>query len=722
MTLAEQTKKLQEWIHHHPKPEQVKEKEATEVYGKLIDCIIDHNHLYYVENSPIISDKEYDDLFAYLKKIEETYPQIISWNSPTQSLIGQVSEWFNQAQHKVKLLSLENSYNAEDLKDFDERLRKILEKNNITSYGYEVEPKYDGLSAELIYEHWKFMQAITRGDGVTGDDITINAKTIKSIPKKLTADIKSLRLRGEIMMPKSVWKKLNKEREDEGLTPFANPRNAASWSVKLLDSGEVAKRGLVCFVYDVLTCEGSQCPHAHDNVFEWLGKVWLPILKRNPKCKNIDEVIKICTDPKTKEYLEGMDYDFDGIVIKVIGAENREILWATEHHPRRAIAYKFPAQLAATQINSVDFQVGRTGIITPVANLQPVELSGVTIKRVSLHNFDFTKDKDIHVHDRVWLQRSGEVIPYIVSTITDRRPKDAKKILPPTKCPSCGSKIIKEDIHYYCINPSCPAQLKEKLIHFTSKNCMDIEGIGESTVDLLVEKDMVKSMEDIYDLLDHKVQAQLLKFPGFGDKKVTEIVKQLEDSKKKPLWRLLNGLGIPWVGKKTAQEIVRYIDKENRKVHTLDDLITVMTDQEFLVSIYGIGEKIIEGIQEFFKRQRPLLHHLEKFWLNFDAKKYTEALLDEESSKWSFSITWTFPIKRETIVEIMQKNGYFFHEHPTKTTTFILIWEDAGSKKEKAIEYGIKLYENWSTIEKTFTFLKDIPQEKTKKIQTKSLF
>lgn len=697
MTLSEQTKIIQTYIKEHPSIKNISDSdELHKLYTDVIDCLVDHNHLYYIESSPIISDKEYDELFAYLKKIEEFHPELISSNSPTQGLIGQVSEWFVQAQHTVKLASLENTYNAEDLTDRDERIKKILEKDRewiVPEISYTIEPKFDGLSVELIYKNGKLTQAITRGDGRIGEDITANAKTIKNIPQKLKHPV-DISVRGEIMMPKSVWKDLNKEREEEGEIPFANTRNAASWSIKLLDSKEVAKRGLVCYVYDILQT---------NNENESLETLWLPVYPRTKQYSSIQEVIEICLDSKTKQQLESEDIDFDGLVIKVQDYNHRNFLWSTDHHPRWAVAYKFPAQLASTQIISVDFQVGRTGIITPVGNLEPVELSGVTIKRVSLHNFDFIKEKDLHIWDYVRIQRSGEVIPYIVGIIKERRNEQILPIEMPSKCPSCGWKVKNEDIHYYCTNPKCLAKLKEQILHFVSKNCMDIQWIWESIVDILVEQNIVQSIADIYRIPEHSTQILLRKFPGIGDKKVAEIVNEIGESKQQPLRRLLNGLGIPHVGKKMAQDIVQAM--VSQQPVCLEDILYILTDRDFLITVYGIGDKTLDALVDFFSDQdnQEMLMHLRDIGMKFTVDAGGYDLFKEK--KESFSITGTFPISRELIVTTLEKEGYIFHDTPTKSTELMLIGEKAWSKKEKAQELWLTLYEGRDVLCKQFPIL-----------------
>lgn len=702
MLLSENTKHIQEFINSHPNVISISDSdELHKIYTELIDCLVDHNHLYYIESNPIISDKEYDDLFAYLKKIEELHPEIISSNSPTQWLIGQVSEGFKQARHTEKLASLENTYNAEDLNDRDERIKKILEKKSElinTKVDYTIEPKFDWISVELIYKNWRLEQAITRGDWRVWEDVTNNVKTIKNIPQKLKQSV-DIAVRWEIMMPKSVWKELNKEREIEWEIPFANTRNAASWSIKLLDSKEVEKRWLVCFVYDILShCEDEW----NKDVAIHLESLWLPTYPRNKGTSSIQEVIDICLDNQIKKQLESENFDFDGLVIKVKDLQQRDVLWSTDHHPRWAVAYKFPAQITSTKIISVDFQVGRTWVITPVANLEPVELSGVTIKRVSLHNIDFIKAKDLNIWDYVWLQRSGEVIPYIVWVITERR-KDIQHIIMPKSCPSCWEKVINVDVHYYCTNPKCPAKLKEQVLHFVSKNCMDIQWIWESIVEILIQQNIVQNITDIYKILEHSTQFILRRFPGIGDKKVSEIVKELEESKQQPLRRLINWLGISHVGKKMAQDIAQAM--VSQQPVCLEDILYILTDRDFLVTVYGIWDKTLDALVDYFSNpsNQEMLMNLRDIGMKFRVDWNGYDLYTEK--KESFSITGTFPFSRDQIVSLLEKEWYIFHDNPIKTTEFMLIGEKAGSKKEKAQEMWLKIYEGWENLTKQFPVL-----------------
>ncbi len=712
MSIAEQTKKIHNFIQENPIVDEISDFDILyKIYWKLIDIIVDHNHLYYINNEPIISDWEYDQIFAYLKKIEELHPELISSNSPTQWLVGQISEGFAQARHVVKLASLENSYNAQDLLDWAERVKKLLEKSDLEDKNvlYSIEPKFDGLSVELIYRDGKLSQAITRGDGRVGEDITQNIKTIQNLPQKLEWDLlhTEYHFRWEVLMPKSVWKDLNKEREANGETPFANTRNATAGSIKLLDSREVAKRWLVCYVYDILNDDIKELG------VEQLKKRWLPVFADFGVFEDIADVVEICQNPQTKDSLDMEDIDFDGLVIKVKDASQRQILWSTDHHPRRAIAFKFPAQLASTQILSVDFQIWRTGILTPVANLEAVELSGVTIKRVSLHNIDFIKEKDLHIGDFVRIQRSGEVIPYIIWVIKERRQKsDLIPISMPNLCPSCNSKIRIIDIHHYCINPKCPAKLKEQILHFVSKNCMDIQWVWESIVDILVEQNIVQNVADIYQIPEAPTQILLRKFPGIWEKKLAEITKEIEESKKQPLWRLINWLWIPHIGKKMAQDIVHAMSSQQPVC--LEDILQILVDEDFLKTVYGIWEKTLKSLIEYFSdpKIQEMLIYLRNIGMSFEVDTNGFNLFKE--GKWVFSITGTFPISRDKVVDLLEKEWYVFQDNPNKNTNFILIWEKAGSKKAKAEKLWLKIYQWRDQIKKQFPILETIKTDDDK--------
>lgn len=735
MTIQEITKNLQQFIQQNPSPDTLSEAQISPIYQQYIDCLTDHNHLYYVEYNPIISDKEYDDLFSYIKKIEEYFPHIISSNSPTQNLIGQIQEGFSQAKHQIPMLSLENSYNIQDLANRDDFITKHLNKSVVvrdnetiqkgTKYSYYIEPKFDGISVEVIYKNGQLHQAITRGDGTTGDDITQNVKTIQNLPKTIS-HTEEIHLRGEIMMPKSVRKKINEERIKKWEQAFANTRNAAAGSIKLLDTNEAKKRELICYLYD--NVHGTKITH-QENIQQLKGR-WLPVFDRHKIYDTINQVIDTTQDAKTQQFFMQQDIDFDGLVIKINEISNRGILWTTQHHPRRAIAYKFPAQQISTQVQSIDRQVGRSGVITPVANLAPVQLSWVTISRVSLHNSDFINTKDIQLHDYVRVQRSGEVIPYIVWVIKERR-ENTQKILAPTQCPSCWHSTSHIDMHTYCTNHACPAQLQEKIEHFVSKQCMDIEWIGSSIAQILITHNIIKTVDELYTFTQPEKQAMLRSLPGFADKKVSEIVKQLESSKTKPLRRLIHGLGIPNIGKKTAMMLQEAIASsvipaaKPESSFTIKELISYLTNAELLTQIHGIGEKMVQSLQAFFHDETniTIIQNIINAWVNIqptDTNKNTNSLFAGQH----FAITGTFPVSREQIITACETQGMVFDANPTKQSSYMLIGDNPGSKKTKAEEYNILLIQWRELLTSHFPFLTQIPlQNKTSNIPTaQSLF
>lgn len=745
MKLSEKTKELKNYLENNQNVSIVSQSEISKIYQELIDCVTDHNHLYYIENQPIISDSEYDQFFDYIKKIEQEFPYMISWNSPTQKLVNQIQEWFNKSEHKAPMLSLENSYNAKDLQEREERINRILSKSwEDKTITYYVEPKFDGISIELIYEDWIFSKAITRWDWLIWEDVTENVKTIKNIPKALKGQIKwTISFRWEILIWKSELEKINKEREKNWLQIYANTRNLASWSLKQLDPNITASRNLQCFIYEILYANiisTKLIKLAHGEISSTINKdfsqditvemtiknLWLPTYSVIKSSNNIQDIIKICEDPKTKNNLQQEDVDFDWLVIKVEWNNLRRIIWYTEHHPKRAIAYKFPAEQVSTQIKSVEFQVWRTWIITPVANLEPVNLSGATISRVSLHNFDFIKEKDIHQNDFVRLQRSGEVIPYITWVIKERRNNNSQAILPPEHCPSCKTVLTNVDMHYYCQNLECPAQIKEKIIWFVSKECMDIEWIWESVVTVLVDNKIISNISDLYKLLDFETERIVRRFPWFADKKIVEIQKQLQESKNKEFRRLLNGLWIPWIGKKTSKDIANELasmsssneqrnitlevkDIKNNKIWNLEQISKHLTNPEFLISIYGVWEKIIEWIINYRNNNLELLQKLENIGLNFNFIQKTTL-----ESKWNFCITGSFDIPRPEIIKKMEEKWFIFDSSPNKNTKYMLIWSKAWSKLAKAEELWTKIIKTRDNITKAFPFLLEIQINKLK--------
>ena len=683
-------------------------------YTDLIDCIIDHNHLYYIENSPIISDKEYDTLYQLLNEFESLHPEYISDSSPTQRLIWQyeIQKEFKKSNHISPILSLQNTYNNEDILERYESITTILKKKieeienedkkksllwKIQELQFLIEPKYDWLSIVITYYDGKLYKAVTRWDGYTGDDVTENIKTIKNLPQKIDAK-GTIILRGEILMPKSTWKKINQEREDNWEDPFANTRNAASWSLKLLDTNEVAKRWLVCYVYDIIQWEES--------ILKYFSQYTSRTLNNQNSIKGIIETISTDT---TKNNLIQADIDFDGLVIKIIDPEIREILWQTNHHPRRAIAYKFPAQQIATKIESIERQIGRTGILTPVANLTPTELSWVTISRVSLHNRDFIKSKDIQINDRVWLQRSGEVIPYIVWVITNRRNNTQEKLHSSNiYCPACNTKAKKiENIvgtkskpekttQFFCTNSSCCGITKEQIKHFVSKNCMNISSIGESIIDMLVDQKILHNISDIYTLTSPEKIFLLKRLPGIGEKKIDTFIDEINKSKTILFRRLLNWLGISGIGIKLAKEISSTLEKCWRsKLKNLDEIFEIITKEEFLSSVFGIGEKIIEELQKRYenKYNKDILRKLWKHGVQI----YFSNSDTISRNWWTICITGIFPLSRNELEFYIWQAGYIFSQNLTKSVDYLLVGENAWSKKDK-IWPNTKIINNWEEI------------------------
>ncbi len=738
MNIVALTKKCQSLIQDHTNILTIDHDTLNTHYNQLIQCLTEHNHRYHIQAAPIISDYEYDQLFSYLKKIEEYYPNLISQDSPTQSLVEQSSdtrEWFSKAKHKTKLLSLQNSYNENGLKDFDKTVQKILSKSVKTQEDieYYCEPKFDWISVELIYKNRKLTQAITRWDGYMGDDITNNVKQIQNIPHTLTkwginmSD--ELRFRAEIVMPKSQRQKMNKEKAKAGENLFANTRNAAAGTIKLLDSQEVKKRNLICYVYEIMNHE--QKIKTQEQAYNIMKELWLPVFWRGQKKWNIEQVTKLCLQESTYKELEKFDIDFDGIVIKVNNIEQREQIWQTDHHPRRAIAYKFPAQQATTQIQSVEWQVGRTWTLTPVAHLNPIKLSGVTISRASLHNHDYIINKDIRTKDRVRIQRSGEVIPYIIAAIKEKRNTDqqTKPIVVPSTCPSCKAKIQKKEAQYYCPNfKNCGTQIKEQLIHFCSKQCMQIEWLGEKLISTLVEQNIIKNVTDLYKLQDRERYRIVQRLPWFGHKRIEDLISQIEWSKKQELWRLIHGLGLPGMGKKMSKELQKAIQrkiKDDKEQYNATKFIKDLQDNNFLNQIPWVADTTIKNLGDRSKdpfNQRVLLE-LEKHWLEFNVQEAGEK---QGRLSWlHFSITGSLNIPREEIIKNLEKNGATYDSEPTNKTDFIFIGEKAGSKRTKAEKYKLKTYNSIQDFQNNYPevlILNRKNDTQNKKPESQSLF
>ncbi|HOX54505.1 MAG: NAD-dependent DNA ligase LigA [Candidatus Omnitrophica bacterium] len=655
-----------------------KAKARTEL-EKLRREIKHHDYRYYVLAQPEISDKEYDDLLYKLKKLEDQFPDLISPDSPTQRVSGQVLEGFKTVKHKTKMYSLDNTYSFEEIKDWQDRVKKILTKENIE---YVAELKIDGLSSSLAYRNGKFQTGATRGDGLTGEDVTLNLKTIRAIPLELFGKNfpKSLDVRGEVYMDKDELSKLNKERLEKNEPLFANPRNAASGSLKLLDTRITAKRRLKFLAHSFGSIEPKEVVNTQWEFLEKIRSWGLPVNPYNKLYNNIEEVVEYCR--KWQDKRDSLKYEIDGIVIKVNSLAQQEKLGFTLKSPRWSIAYKFPAHQATTKIRDIKVQVGRTGTLTPVAELEPVECAGVTISRATLHNFDEIERLDVRIGDRVILERAGEVIPKIIKVVSSVRTGKERKLKIPELCPVCQGKVSKEkeeDVAYFCINPSCPAQIEKGLIHFASRTALDIEGMGEAVVQQLVEKKLVKDFADIYALKKEDV----LKLDLFKDKKADNLLKAIEKSKSQPLSRLLFALGIRHVGEKAAYVLAQ-------KFASIDKLI--QSKIEDLKNIRDIGDVMSESIADFFSQEqtKKLIGKLKKYGVNT-----YEKVVETRSAKFSGkTFVFTGELKSFSRTEAEKKVrelGGEFSSSVSKETDFVVAGDNPGTKYQKAKELRINI-------------------------------
>jgi len=647
-------------------------EQARKRIEELRSQIIYHEKKYYVDNEPQISDYEFDQLVAELKKLEEAYPELVTSDSPTQRVGEKPVEGFPTIEHRRPLLSIENCYNEEELREFEERIRKLLPGEKIE---YVAELKIDGLSMSIIYRHGRYQQAATRGDGFRGDEVTAQVKTIRSLP--LTIPLKEeVEVRGEVYLPYESFKKINQERDKRGEPLFANPRNAAAGSIRLLDPKEVATRNLDIFMYYIFI-NGQEMPSQWENL-QQLKKLGFKINPNSRLCRNLEEVIDYYREWTEKR--DTLEYDVDGLVIKVNSTRQRELLGATAKSPRWAIAYKFPARQATTKLKDIIIQVGRTGALTPVALLEPVQISGTTISRCTLHNEEELKRKDIRIGDYVLLERSGDVIPHIVSVMKERRTGQEKPFNWPDKCPVCHSKLYKEEGEAIsrCINPSCPARLRESIIHFASRRAMNIEGLGEAWVDQLLAQGLIKQMTDLYNLK----YEQLIKLDRMGPKSASNLLDQIEESKKRELWRLIFALGIRHVGEKMAQSLARkYKDLERLAASSEEELMTVE----------DVGPKVAQSIVFFFQQpeNKELIKKLKAAGLNFKEKE--EAAGPKPLESLTFVLTGSLlSMTREQAKEKIEKLGGTVSASVSKKTDYLVVGEEPGSKLEKARELGVK--------------------------------
>ncbi len=650
---------------------------------------------YYVQSDPVLSDYEYDQLFAWLKQLEQENPHLVSADSPTQKVAqglasatptaaGKAPEGATKAfptvQHLVPMLSLENSYNADDLVDWD---RKVREQSGLTDIEYCIEPKFDGASISLIYENDKLTRGATRGDGVAGEDITVNIRQIKYIPATAAFskhDIQTIEIRGEVLINKDTFKAFNDHRAANNLPPLANPRNAASGSLRMVDPKEVAKRGLEAFVYHMsyhVMERGKEEPkeiQTHSNTLDMLSKLGFRSPAKEKKVvKGIQAVVDYCHAFETER--DNLPYEIDGMVIKVNDYALQDKLGMTTHHPRWAMAYKFKARQATSKLRKVEFQVGRTGSITPVAKIDPVPIGGVTVGSISLFNEDVVREKDLKIGDTVLVERAGDVIPYIVKSVADLRDGSEQDIVFPTNCPVCDSKLEKPEGEsvWRCPNINCEAQVIERMIHFVSKDAMDIRSLGESNVRKFYSLGLMKDIPGIYELDFSKLE----QLEGFGKKSLSNLQAAIEQSKGQPLHRLIFGLGIRYVGETTAKTLANAI-------HHLLDYKGWTAEQ--LLELEDIGPKVAGSISQFFANADNIavLQKLESLGVNLHNNKSTQdggGSLDGQT----FLFTGTLnKLKRNDAEEMVEQQGGKILSGVSSKLNYLVVGEEAGSKLEKA--------------------------------------
>lgn len=631
-----------------------------------------HSYRYYVLDNPEISDSEYDKLMKELEKLEKKYPEYFDPNSPTQRVGGAPLKEFNQVRHNVPMLSLQDVFSFEELKDWDRRVRSEL-----SEVEYVVELKIDGLSVCLSYENGVLKTAATRGDGVVGEDVTQNVRTIKSVPLKINY-LNPLEVRGEVYMPKDAFEKLNIQREEMEEPLFANPRNAAAGSLRQLDSKITAQRKLDIFIFNIQRIEGKDF-ESHSDALEFLSSLGFKVSPKRIICSNIDEVIKSIQE--LGEMRGELPFEIDGIVIKVNNLKDREKLGQTAKAPRWAVAYKYPAEKKKTKLIDIIVQVGRTGAITPTAILEPVRIAGSTVSRATLHNEDYIRQKDIRIGDSVIIQKAGDIIPEVVEVVLEERDGDEVIFNMPTKCPECGGDVVREEgeVAVRCTNMSCPAQIKRSIIHFASRDAMNIEGLGPQIVALLLDNGLIKDAADLYYLNFDDV----VKLERMGKKSTENLLKAIENSKQNDIDKLIFALGIRYVGSKTAKNLAKAFKSiDNLMKATFEDLITVEE----------VGDKMAQSINAFFKEEhnRALIERLRNAGVNFTLKEQ-EGTSDLFNGL-TFVLTGTLSkYTRNEATELIEKFGGKVSSSVSKKTNYLLCGEDAGSKLKKAQDLGVKI-------------------------------
>ena len=642
---------------------------------ELIDQINYHSNKYYNDDAPEISDYEYDNLMKELIKIEEENPQIKRADSPSSRVGGKPLDKFTQITHKIPMLSLSNAYSDKDLKDFDKRVRELADD----SVEYVVEFKIDGLSVGLTYKNGVFEKGATRGNGVVGEDITENLRTVKTIPLKIN-DTEEVVVRGEVYISKQNFEKINELQEEQGLQLFANPRNLAAGTLRQLDSKLTAKRPLDIFIFNLEYIENTNLK-SHSESLEYLKNLGFKVSTDYKVCSNIEGVIEhieYWTENRSK-----LPFEIDGMVIKVNDLQQREVMGYTAKSPRWAIAYKFPAEQKKTKLIDIIVEVGRTGTITPTAILEPVRLAGTTVSRATLHNEDYINEKDIKIGDTVLVQKAGDIIPQVVQVVKDDRDGNEIEFKFPDKCPVCSEPTVRleGEAAVKCINISCPAQIKRGIIHFASRDAMNIEGLGESIVGLLLDNNIIKDIADLYYIKKEDV----INLERMGEKSAENLIKAIEKSKQNELYRLINGLGIKYIGVKGAKVLAKNFDN-------LDEIINA--DAVQLTNLEEFGDIMANSVVEFFKEEKNMtvINKLKEAGVNIESIKNKDESIVNIFEGMKIVLTGTLPtLKRNDAKEMIEARGGKATSSVSKSTTFVLAGEEAGSKLTKANELGVKV-------------------------------
>lgn len=659
-------------------------RDASARIDELRGWLEQYNYEYHVEDRPSVPDAEYDRLMQELIRLEEEYPDLVTADSPTQRIGGEPLEGFQKVRHRIPLMSLGNAFNEQDLLDFDRRVRQAVGEAT-----YVCELKFDGLAVSLTYENGKFVRGATRGDGNIGEDITVNLRTIRSIPLRLRDNV-DLEVRGEVFMPKRSFEKLNEEKKQNGEEPFANPRNSAAGSLRQLDPKLAARRQLDIFLYGIGELQGKGL-QSHSEGLDYLKAIGL---KTNPewrRAKNMQEVLAYIEERSQKR--NDFPYEIDGIVIKVDAFASQQTLGFTAKNPRWAIAYKFPAEEVVTTMEGVELNVGRTGVVTPTALLTPVAVAGTTVKRATLHNEDLIREKDIRIGDDIVIKKAGDIIPEVVQVIEERRTGEEQPFHMPDHCPECGSDLVRieGEVALRCINPQCPAQIREGLIHFVSRNAMNIDGLGEKVITQLFRAHLVKDVADLYKL----ERSELLELERMGEKSVDNLLRAIEKSKENSLEHLLFGLGIRFVGSKAARTLAeQFLQMEKLQEATEEDLM----------AIDEVGEKMADSIATYFGQQQvsDLLRELKQVGVNMTYTGPAPQTVNSASPFAGKTVVLTGKVenysRNEAKTEVEKRGGQVTGS-VSASTDMLIAGKDAGSKLAKAEDLGVTVWDEDRFIE-----------------------